>query len=110
LARQYGTTISNLQELNTMGRRTRLREGEYLVVPLANKYVDLDSNYEIKSSSKNKQNNRKIYYRVKRGDSLWKISQKYNVSIKTLKNWNKLKSNRIYPGKRLVLVLDRGNL
>jgi len=110
LARQYGTTISDLQELNNMGRRTRLREGEYLVVPLANKFVDLGPTYASKGSSKNKGDKRKIYYRVKRGDSLWKISKKYKVSIKNLKKWNNLKSHRIYPGKRLVLVLGRGNL
>ncbi|MFD2618445.1 LysM peptidoglycan-binding domain-containing protein [Terrilactibacillus laevilacticus] len=34
-------------------------------------------------------------YTVKSGDSLWKISKKYHVSISQLKSWNHLKSDRI---------------
>ncbi|HET7361339.1 MAG TPA: LysM peptidoglycan-binding domain-containing protein [Salinimicrobium sp.] len=47
-----------------------------------------------------------IKYRVKRGDYLGKIAEKYGVKISSIKNWNNLSSNRvkidqiltIYPG------------
>lgn len=38
---------------------------------------------------------------VKKGDSLWEIAQKYNVSVKEIKRLNNLKSNRIYLGQKL---------
>ena len=41
------------------------------------------------------------WYRVRRGDSLWTIARRFNLSTKQLKTWNKLKSNRIHPGIKL---------
>ena len=51
-------------------------------------------------SSKKEKNNSK-YYIVKKGDTLYSISKKYNMSLKDLKNLNKLKSNKIKIGQKL---------
>lgn len=40
-------------------------------------------------------------YQVKRGDTLYNIAKQYNVGVRSLKNWNNLRSNRIYPGQKL---------
>ena len=40
-------------------------------------------------------------YRVKRGDTLYSIAKRHNVRVRSLKNWNNLRSNRIYPGQKL---------
>ncbi|PID30878.1 MAG: hypothetical protein CR982_00745 [Candidatus Cloacimonadota bacterium] len=49
---------------------------------------------------------KKVNYRVKRGDSLWKISRMFNVNMKKLKGWNKIGSRGIIkPGQRLVIYL-----
>ena len=45
--------------------------------------------------------NETIYHRVKSGDSLSKIAKRYKISLKQLKQWNKLKSNVAVKGKRL---------
>ena len=42
-----------------------------------------------------------VYYKVKSGDSLGKIARKYHCTVKQLKNWNNLKSDRINIGQRL---------
>ena len=42
-------------------------------------------------------------YRVRRGDSLWKIAQTYGVSVAELMAWNDLKSDVIKPGQTLRL-------
>jgi hypothetical protein len=42
---------------------------------------------------------------VKKGDTLWRLSHKYKVSVKSLQNWNKLDSNVIYPGQELKLYI-----
>ena len=51
-------------------------------------------------SSKKEKNNSK-YYIVKKGDTLYSISKKYNMSLKDLKNLNKLESNNIKIGQKL---------
>ncbi|WP_438318182.1 3D domain-containing protein [Sporosarcina sp. FA9] len=40
---------------------------------------------------------------VEKGDTLWSISQKNNVSVANLRDWNNLSSNLIIPGKELIL-------
>lgn len=44
------------------------------------------------------------YYKVRKGDSLWKIARKMNVSVKQLRRWNSLdKRSVIRPGQRLAV-------
>lgn len=42
-------------------------------------------------------------YTVKKGDSLYRISMAYHVSVANLKAWNKLKSNMIHPNQKLAI-------
>jgi len=49
----------------------------------------------------NKRIRRVVYYRVRNGDSLWKIARKFNVSTYKIKKWNNLSSNVIYPRQTL---------
>ena len=43
------------------------------------------------------------YYTVKKGDSLWSISKKFNISVDELKNANNLVSNLISVGQNLII-------
>jgi 3D (Asp-Asp-Asp) domain-containing protein len=40
-------------------------------------------------------------YKVKSGDSLYRIAKTYKISVSTLKKWNNLKSNIIHPNQKL---------
>lgn len=44
------------------------------------------------------------YYKVKRGDNLSAIADKYNVSVDDIKKWNKLKSSAVATGKSLKII------
>ena len=44
------------------------------------------------------------YYKVKRGDNLGSIADKYDVAIADIKRWNKLRSNTITYGKSLKII------
>ena len=42
-------------------------------------------------------------YTVRRGDTLWQIARRYDISLRALRQVNKLSSTRIRPGQRLTL-------
>ena len=42
-----------------------------------------------------------VYYKVKSGDNLGRIAIKYHTTVRQLKSWNNLKSDRIAIGQRL---------
>ena len=41
------------------------------------------------------------YYLVKKGDTLWRLSKKFKVTVEQLKSWNNLSNNDIAVGMRL---------
>jgi LysM repeat protein len=47
-------------------------------------------------------------YRVKSGDVLGSIARRFGVSVKELKKWNSLKSDRINIGQELTVYIDKG--
>ena len=50
---------------------------------------------------------RPIYYTVRKGDSLSRISTRFKVSVSNLRRWNKLRSSRyLQPGQTLKLYVD----
>ncbi len=44
-----------------------------------------------------------VYYRVRKGDNLGKIAKRNGVTVSQLKSWNRLRSNTIPVGKRLIV-------
>ena len=48
-----------------------------------------------------------VSYEIKRGDSLWRISQRFKVSIAQLREWNGLSIRSLLkPGQKLTLYVD----
>jgi len=60
-----------------------------------------------KSGNKTQSSKKWITYKVKSGDSLWKISRRYGLHVKDIKRWNHLKSNTLRPGQKLRLYAKR---
>ena len=71
------------------------------------KIIDLIERYQLDrfDNRRLKKNNKNIkkatYYKVKKGDTLFSISKKYNISIKDLVKNNYIKDNTIYLGQEL---------
>jgi membrane-bound lytic murein transglycosylase D len=47
------------------------------------------------------------YYKVKRGDNLSEIADKYDVAVSDIKKWNKLRSNAVPYGKSLKIISEQ---
>ncbi len=75
---------------------------EYLFVR-----VEVGSPVEVRKSKDIVGNKQKyIYYTVKRGDSLYKIAKRFNVTVKEIMELNNLVKDLIYPGQQLKISKD----
>lgn len=86
IAKRYNTSVQELIKLNNL-KSNNLQIGDLLKVP--EEYTPKDNlpNY--------------INYTVQKGDNLYSIARKYNVSIDTIKNDNSLNSNLLSIGQNL---------
>ena len=63
-------------------------------------YLNNSSNVSYGGKGKSTQN---VYYRVRKGDNLGKIAKRNGVTVSQLKSWNRLRSNKIPLGKKLIV-------
>ncbi|MBE8167942.1 MAG: LysM peptidoglycan-binding domain-containing protein [Shewanella sp.] len=95
IARNHKVKTSDLARWNNMAPKDRLRVGKELVI------------WKNKSSTKSNSVIRTVNYKVRSGDSLARIADKFNVTVKELRKWNKLdESKYIQPGQTLSLYVD----
>ena len=94
IARDNNISVAELKNINNITNNT-IYVGQELY--LKNKIVEEEPNV-----------NDDIYV-VKKGDTLYSISKKLNISIDTLKALNKLNTNEIYVGQQLILSNDKNS-
>lgn len=102
IAEKFNVTAANLREWNNL-KSDKLKNGNLII-------VSIDGNLEL---DKNKLSKEKIaeikakekMYLVKKGDSLFSISQKYpGVTVSDLKKWNNINGD-IRPGMKLKIII-----
>ncbi|HOK56903.1 MAG TPA: LysM peptidoglycan-binding domain-containing protein [bacterium] len=98
IAKKYGKTVDELKKMNNL-KTSNILPGQRLVVDKKEK--------EEKITKEKSGNLVKEYYTVKKGDSLYKISQKCGLTITQLKKLNNLKSSSIKPGQKLVVGVKK---
>ena len=112
IAQNYKTTIGQIKNVNELDSDA-IRADKYLIVPLAQKaedYYSLSDNQREKSRLNIQKNSEKIIYTVVVGDSLWKISTKFDTTINNLVRWNQISpSDTLNIGKELVILRDNKN-
>lgn len=97
IAKAHNTTIHKLKQLNELGN-DQIYINQKLIVVSNNVAITNPIVQEQKAST----NNAKIYI-VQKGDNLTKIANEARVTVLKLKEWNKLKSDAIYVGQKLIL-------
>lgn len=98
IAQKYAVSTKQLRATNKL-RGNRIRAGKYLLIPT--KLASL-ADFDTPTNGA-----RKISYRIKSGDSLWKIAKQHKITTKELARWNGLSTRtRIKPGKSLTIWLD----
>ncbi|MEN8124795.1 MAG: LysM peptidoglycan-binding domain-containing protein [Bacteroidota bacterium] len=105
IARRYGVSVSSIKRWNGL-RSNNLRVGQRLTI-YPRKSIASNSTNSKKSTTKSKKQpipkGKYTTYVVKKGDSLWLISQKFpSVTVNEIKNWNNIWSSKyLKPGTKL---------
>ena len=93
IASNYNLKIYQIQNWNNL-KSTKLNIGDNLFLYVSDEHLKKINN--VKPSNKS--------YTVQKGDTLWDIAKMYaGVSVSRIKKLNKLKSNNLKPGSKLII-------
>ena len=100
ISRAYDVNLRDLARWNSMAPGDYLRPGQELVV-----WTEAEASSVVRSSVNSII--RTVNYRVRSGDSLARIANKFNVTIRQIEQWNNIQRNRyLQPGQMLRLKVD----
>ncbi|GAC1703141.1 MAG: hypothetical protein NVS9B4_10350 [Candidatus Acidiferrum sp.] len=96
IAKKYHVTPVSIAEANNLERDTALATGEKLIIPAT-------------QAAETEGKRRLVSYRVRKGDTLLGIADRFSVEADDLRKWNRLKSNRVGRGMVLRVYAVRGD-
>ena len=88
ISKQFGVSMEDIRRANNLENNS-ISVGQVLKIPNSN---NISFN-----------NNNDVVYIVKKGDNLYSIAKKYEVSVEDLISLNKLNSNNLYIGQSLII-------
>lgn len=91
ISKKFNVSVSDIKKANNL-KNNKLQVGMKLEIPQKNEKITKQS-----KSSEVK------YHIVKKGDTLFRIAKKYNISVEELKNLNGLNSNKLSKGQKLIV-------
>ena len=95
ISRAHKVTVAELAKWNGMVQRDPLKTGQKLVM------------WHDSSTTPVTAVTRTVNYKVRKGDSLARIAQRFSVSVAEIIKWNNIKTERyLQPGQQLKLIVD----
>ncbi len=96
ISREYKVSVKKLARWNSMAPRDTIRPGQKLKI-----WTKIPKNANASGVI------RKVNYKVRNGDSLARIAQKFQVGVNDIVRWNALNKNKyLQPGQSLTLYVD----
>ena len=89
----YNLDINDIARMNNIDPDSLLQLGQQLSIGNKNIHRNMESK------------KRTILYSVKQGDSLYKISELFDVSIKNIKDINEFKNSTLMPGQIIKVAI-----
>ena len=93
LAKKYNLEVIDLARMNNIDVNSYLQLGQQLTIGNKNIHRNMESK------------KRTILYSVKQGDNLYKISELFDVSVKSIKDINKFKEETLRPGQIIKIAI-----
>jgi membrane-bound lytic murein transglycosylase D len=104
IARRYGTSVRAIMALNGLKSRNFIRAGWKLKIPTRKTYASLRKTSLPVPRSKVKGS--LIEYVVRKGDSLWRIANRFGTTTKAIQSVNQLNNTHLRIGQ--VLMIPKG--
>jgi len=102
VARKYGVTVPALASANGLSSKAGLVQGARLEIPGSG-----SSASSTRVASNDGKETSRVTYKVQRGDTLSEIADRFDVSVRELMTWNRLRqSSSLRAGQRLVVYTD----
>lgn len=96
IAAKYGVSISEVKDWNNL-RNSKILVGSRLKI-----FSDRKSNYLVSNDNIKTHKKSTLYrYKVKVGDTIGELAEKFGVTSTQIRKWNGLSSNKLYAGKNL---------
>ncbi|MCX7988913.1 MAG: LysM peptidoglycan-binding domain-containing protein [Thermodesulfovibrio sp.] len=96
IAKKFNVSIDDIKRANNL-KDKKLKVGMKLEIP-DNKSI------KVKNKSQTQNNDVSIqYHTVKKGENLFRIANKYNISVDELKRLNNLNKNKLSVGQKLIV-------
>ena len=109
ISRRYGVNVRQLAQWNGMAPGDTLRAGRTLVIwqQGTGASTPAAATRAQAAAPSDAARLRNLTYTVRQGDSLWRIANRFSVSVDDLLAWNNLARNTVLrPGQRLTLQVD----
>jgi membrane-bound lytic murein transglycosylase D len=103
ISRKYGVSTRKLAEWNGLAVKDRIQPGQKLVVWTAQPVL-----VSVPPVASRDPMVKKLGYRVRNGDTLARIAEKFNISVESIVGWNNALQGKkyIHPGQVLTLYVD----
>jgi len=96
ISRRYRVSLERLMDINNLGSRDILSIGQAIRLR--------DAGGTKVAAAAKKSGGGTFFYRVRRGDNLWKISRKFDADVDAILQVNRMEKGQIlYPGDQLII-------
>jgi membrane-bound lytic murein transglycosylase D len=93
IANTYNLQVSDLAKMNSIDERSYLQLGQQLTIGNKNIHRNIESK------------KRTILYSIKQGDNLYKISELFDVTIKSIEEINDFRDEPLMPGQIIKIAI-----
>ena len=104
IARRYRTSIRAIMAMNGLKSRRYIKAGWKLKIPTRRQYASLKKVSSPVPGLKRKEN--LVEYMVRKGDSLWRIANRFGTTTKAIQSVNKLNDTYLRIGQVLMIPQD----